>query len=254
MDSFAPDGTPGLGYGPFCTYVGIQVGDTYVRLFGNACGAASQVGVTNVPLGFGSPFHWSIDMALQVSAPSYGPGDSLYFFGIGSDGTTSLFALAPPRWKVVWSIPTDPEFDPFDDSLTWPVVRDDGSIVLVDSTGLHAVSPSGTLLWTYPSAYGTLAAGHDGTVYAGTQGGGIVAVAPGGGTAWQWGGANGGGSRPIVDGTGTVYAATSLTTIALAAGGSVLWQTNTPATPLAIDAAGTLYALDATGKVLLGLR
>jgi hypothetical protein len=261
FERIKPDGTNEYQYDALCTFAGVQPGaDGSADLFGRGCDVFKTVGIISVPAMGPGAFFWRSGLALHVSLPSYGPGGALYFSGVSdTDGTQNLFALVgdlKQGWSSVWSVPTDYVSDSFDGGLAWPIVRDDGSVVFADNNGLHAVSPGGTPLWDVSVAreIDALAADANGTVYAGSPTGVLIAVSADGKTASQRGSGNAPAARPIVDGDGVVYAGAPGGIVAIASDGTELWQTSAAATPLAIDATGTLYALDTSGKILSALR
>lgn len=276
FDRIKPNGVSASSYDPLCDFAGVQPrADGSADWFGWDCDLSGTVGMLTAP-GMGPDagvFFWNSDMKMHVSRPSYGPGDQLYFVAssdIGAWPGRNLFALVgdwKQGWSWAWSVSTEPydmfdSSDSFDSNFAWPIVRDDGSVVFADSNGLHAVSPGGAPLWNLaseqlyaPGLYGTgaLASGPDGTVYSGSSTTGLVVVSPSGTTVMQLGGMTQ-ADRPIVDGRGTIYVGAAGGIVAIASDGTELWQTSAAATPLAIDAMGTLYALDATMTVLSALR
>jgi outer membrane protein assembly factor BamB len=139
-----------------------------------------------------------------------------------------------------------------------PVVASDGTIYIGSSAGLHAVSPTGTLLWTFDTEGRVAAApalAADGTIYVGSLGraGGFLAafyaLEPDGDEIWRYqpsGSRNQFRGSPVVDFNGDIYVTSGEKLVSLDADGDLRWQFGTlsrrqfPSTP-AIAADGTLY-------------
>lgn len=191
------------------------------------------------------------NLALTLSIPALASNGALQAIGAKNDQTPSLFSFNPDG-SLAWTVDASGLIaDPFTNGLRSPIVRDDDTIVFEDPAGTHAVSPDGSVLWT-ADVQGMLAAGVDGTVYVAL--GALVALHPDGTKAWQWAAADSADTHPIVGGDGTVYAAAEGGIVAIGSGGTLLWQTKAASAPCAIDAAGTLYAIDSTGTVLSAMR
>jgi hypothetical protein len=194
-----------------------------------------------------------------ISPPALGPGGDLFLMRAAGDGYPSHIAAFKPGGTIEeWSAPVSAlATDPYDNELLWPIVRDDGTVLFSDQGGVRAFSPQGSMSWQASRTGGMLAAAPDGTVYATTTSpNGVAAIRTDGTVGWQWAPASGttGIDRLIVDGRGTVYVGTSSGIVAIASDGMQLWETSAAAMPVAIDGAGTLYALDASGSVLSALR
>jgi hypothetical protein len=202
-----------------------------------------------------------------MSPPALGPGGDLYSIGVGTSGTRVV--AFTPRGTIDWSVPASSGWIGGTVNVEWhgPIVRDDGSIVTSDPAGVHAIAPDGSPLWTVMGLEGLLAAGADGTVYVSTGTSdptttpfpnAIVAMRADGAIAWKHGTGNGFSGvfyTHIVDGRGTVYGATpGGGIVAIGADGTELWESGAAAAPLAIDGAGTLYAIDGSGHLLMAWR
>jgi outer membrane protein assembly factor BamB len=137
-----------------------------------------------------------------------------------------------------------------------PVIGPDGTIYFgAYDLQMYAVNPDGTERWRLPvHVNSTPAFGADGTIYV--AGWGIHAISPGGSVLWTYA-PNGGAIQPIVGANGTIYVANTngLVISALDAQGMLLWDYPTgrlaggpPAlaldgTILATSEEGTLFAL-----------
>ncbi len=192
---------------------------------------------------------------LDGAPPSVGPDGSVYVLGIPPDSATTQLVAVSPGGSTSWQVgsPGRLTYDTFDNSLSVPVVADDGSIFFTDSLGLHSRAPDGSVRWSaVPEAQGApMAAAPDGTIYATGASGILYAIRPDGTEAWHWGGApTDQALHPIVGGDGTVYVGDQPTgevsagTVALSASGVLLWKMSGVGIPEAIGADGTLYTLD----------
>lgn len=135
-------------------------------------------------------------------------------------------------------------------------VGTDGTVYKVTSTGLMAVSPSGSKRWTHLGGGGscTPAVGQDGTIYygthrqSGTENGTFYAVNSNGSTRWSFSFAGDDyESSPVIDALGNVYFGSNsgMFYSIRADTGSLNWQ----------QQLGGIYgspALDSMGRVLIG--
>lgn len=235
-----------------CSAPGMEVGDDgTLHVLYARCGAGQQFALSSIaPNGMIQLVKDTLGPTLSM--PALAPDGDLLTLGARGDGYDVITAITPgggTGWTVLMAaIPTAG----FYNQLAWPIVRDDGTVVFEDDA-LHSLGADGSALWTRTMAGRPLAAAPDGTVYV--DQGSLAAIRADGTTAWQWGGATTGIGTAIVDGTGTVFASTANGIVAIAAGGTELWETSDASIPVAIDAQGTLYAVDfPSGTTLSALR
>jgi hypothetical protein len=191
---------------------------------------------------------------------------------IGSDGTIYisggrfLQAVSPEgtnRWSFAYVVNQG--------TYASPSVGQDGSIdisALLDGT-MYTVTSSGGSIWSFYSGAWTeadsAAIAADGTVYFTSDR--LYAFSPNGANLWTSHTNNFTGSSPVIDGDGTIYLATSGSSLcAFSPSGAFKWQVLTNAgsrayTSPAVDSHGTiyhaafsiLYAIDPSGSVAWSL-
>jgi len=117
----------------------------------------------------------------------------------GKDGCTALL-----KWRI--------ELSGAPSSIS-PVIDKDGTIYIVTSENLYAISPDGTIKWktkvgnTFCSA---LAIGRDGTIYTGMWNGKLYAISPDGEKKWEVRIGPGGVARSLnIDKDGIIYVGTA---------------------------------------------
>ncbi len=153
-----------------------------------------------------------------------------------------------------------------------PVIGQDGTIYIGSDLGLHAVTPQGALIWTFPTkgwVDQSAALAEDGTIYVGSKSGrdkSFYAINPDGTLKWQFPSVppfttNSGAdisAMAIVAGDGTVYAVIGTMIYALnGQTGAVLWSYQLDGYPInhpsigpdpTSDRSGTGILYVATGK------
>lgn len=169
---------------------------------------------------------------------------------------TDLAGLKPASkgepWVVDWVFPTGREV------VGTPVVTENTVYFASSDRRLYAVDPvDGSEIWSFDTErvnVGSVALGHDGTIYTATEGGlGVLyAVSPRGDELWSLELAGRSSASPVVDGNGVIYICTRRSSPrggwlqAIRPDGTELWTKvmpdNMSASPmLAPD--GTLYAV-----------
>lgn len=186
-------------------------------------------------------------------------------------------SLGPKTARVLWTCPTGKK-RPWWSPDSSPVIGRDGTVYVGSCDGhLSAISPSGTVLWSFPTtrAAGSPSIGPDGTIYVGTSAeswshlwpfsyvpsyGKLFAVRPDGTKKWE---ATATGtpylSPPTVGADGTVYVVAqngrSRTWVyAFNPDGTTRWRVKTApnrGAPPALGADGTVYV--GTAKDLIAL-
>jgi outer membrane protein assembly factor BamB len=131
-------------------------------------------------------------------------------------------------------------------SKTSPAVGGDGTIYLSRQNFLHAISASGSILWTSELTsgdLGQLALADDGTLYLGDDRGVLYAVDPSGTTKWSFD--SGVLGSPVIDNQGLIYFTDGTAVFALSPDGGVKWRAAQPRlrflTSPVLAADGTLY-------------
>jgi outer membrane protein assembly factor BamB len=151
-----------------------------------------------------------------------------------------LYAVGPAG-GMLWSAPISPT--PLAGS---PAAGSSGSVLVGSNSGwIHAVdAKSGRILWKQPvgsALTGPLATSAEGIVYAGTDGGRLLGIAPGGATLWKLeiGASIAGGVA--VDSDGTIYVGDALGRLTAVASESELFI---PAVARADGLEGTKWKSD----------
>ncbi len=188
--------------------------------------------------------------------PSLGPGGDLY---VGADGLYRLSNTGEIRWH----------YPPAEEGraahvATTPLVTDEGVVFGSYGRQVVALDHEGTLRWSLPLSAdvdGSPVVGRDGTIYVGSDEGGLHAVRPDGTLAWHTIRSQV-RARPAVGADGViVVGAYDGNLYAVEPDGEVRWRLPTGAAihaPATIDPAGHifvggrdehLYALDLDGHV-----
>jgi hypothetical protein len=124
----------------------------------------------------------------------------------------------------------DWEFQVLDCNIppTAPAIGSDGTVYTSDSRYLYAISPGGTLKWTYADPVSGLslnacppALGPDGTIYV-SDSNYLYAISPGGTLKWNISGL-GGGLSPAIGSDGTIYKGSGANLSAVSPSGTILW-------------------------------
>ena len=160
------------------------------------------------------------DSDLDVLCASYDLGDIAWWENTGSGPANSPWPMyqhdarrtscspfvGPDRPYLEWSYP-----------LTWgggslPSIAPDGTIYFGKSNHLYAITPDGTLKWTYQTGdkvYSSPGIGADGTIYVGSMDNKLHAINPDGTPKWTYMVGNDiMYSSPAIGADGTVFVGT----------------------------------------------
>jgi outer membrane protein assembly factor BamB len=137
----------------------------------------------------------------------------------GQSPNTTL--VSPTPWSTLtekWSVPLGGLYAPGGGAYpasSSPAIGADGTIYVGSGDkNLYAISPSGTVVWTFATngfVFSSPAIGRDGTIYVGSADGHLYAVSPSGHRVWSFAVPNAGNylgaidSSPAIAGDGTIY-------------------------------------------------
>ena len=152
---------------------------------------------------------WTFTSKANFCSPvALGPNGTVYV-GTFKQGDRGPLIALNANGKMKWGLPSKGAGL----VLEAPVVGADGTVYVVPNNGiLYAVRPTGSIKWKLPirgsGKEGTLALGHDGTIYVPVRTKGdnyLVAVGPDGTKKWSLETGSGGSSSPLVGPDGTIY-------------------------------------------------
>ena len=206
---------------------------------------------------------WSLPLTVGwegalAEPPAIGDDGTLYVAaGYGAPAPTGLYAISPAG-QVRWTLQTSNE------NKASPVVGADGTIYTRDrNSQLYAVRPDGTLRWqvavgsTWLAQGASIAIGHDGTLYVGTDVD-LEARNPATGAGlWSYA-ASYLVAPPVVGADGTIFVASGVgggvrSLNAVNPDGTRKWVFDTPSGTYNLANAGAAVAADGSVYALLGL-
>ena len=156
------------------------------------------------------------------SSPALGTNGTVYVVANAVKSGTNLYAISfAGLYK--WSINIGST------SQSSPAVGTDGTIYVGSCSSLLAVSPTGTVKWTYyvGSCLATPAIGPDGTIYVGSADGNLRAFSPTEGLKWTYETSGEITSPPAIQWDGTAYFKSGNSVYAVSAYGYLEWTYTT---------------------------
>lgn len=226
-------------------------GDLYV-----GCGSPSPGWIESLTQAAGT-INWSyllVNQGVAYSSPTIGSNGVIY---IGNEDNPGVTAALCPTGQLYWSYVTghedsSPCLDPAGNTYSTGI-----STTTTGTSALYAMSPTGSILWTYllPTWSQCSPMYLGGVVYTGTLSGGQIMAfnSSNGSLAWSYQTANQlCESAPSYDGAGRVYmAAMDGNVYCLSQAGSLIWSytlASSSRSNVVSDSRGRLYVVDFSGN------
>jgi outer membrane protein assembly factor BamB len=163
----------------------------------------------------------SVPSALRSITPSGSAGwslsttaESLRVPVVGADGTVyqagrGTLRAVSPSGTLLWTVSLTGD-------VSQPSVAADGTLYVSTGPGVVAIRPDSSIAWSYPwpkaNGYATagVTIGRDGTVYAVSSPGRVIALDPAGNLLWDYQLPDAGYQRPVLGPDGTLYVAVNI--------------------------------------------